>query len=58
MDEWMENGCLLAWLIDIDSKTIYIYRKNREREVLKGLSHILSGEDVLPEFTLDLKEIE
>ncbi|HMV45459.1 MAG TPA: Uma2 family endonuclease [Leptospiraceae bacterium] len=58
MEEWMDNGCLLSWLIDLDEKKIYIYRKNKPVETLLGLDHILSGEDVLPEFTLDLKEIE
>ncbi len=58
MVEWLDNGCLLAWLIDLDEKKIYIYRNNKPLEVLVGLDHILSGEDVLPEFTLDLKEIE
>ena len=55
MEEWMESGCLLAWLIDPVDQQVVIYRKNRTREELPGLDHVLSGEYVLPEFELDLK---
>lgn len=58
MEEWIENGCELAWLIDTDEKKVYIYRKDKPVEVLADLDRILSGEEVLPEFNLDLKEIE
>jgi Uma2 family endonuclease len=58
MDEWLHNGCQLAWLIDIDENKVYIYRQNKEVEILEDLNRILSGEEILPEFTLDLKEIE
>lgn len=57
MDEWMKNGCELAWLIDLDSEKIYIYRKSEAIQELKGLKHILSGESILPGFKLNLKEI-
>ncbi len=57
MDEWMKNGCELAWLIDLDSEKIYIYRKAEAIQELKGLKHTLSGESVLPGFKLNLKEI-
>ncbi len=53
MDDWMANGCRLGWLIDLTNQTTYIYRPNQEAEVLTGLGQ-LSGEDVLPGFTLDL----
>jgi Uma2 family endonuclease len=56
MQEWMENGVRLAWLLDPFQKTSYIYRKNREVEVVMGMN-TLSGEDVLPGFELDLSVI-
>ena len=53
----MKNGCALAWLIDFEDQTIYIYRKDKPTQELKGLKHTLSGESVLPGFQLNLKEI-
>jgi hypothetical protein len=54
MHKWIENGCALAWLINPDDKTATIYRKNETNEIVKGFNNILSGEDVLPDFKLDL----
>lgn len=56
MDEYIENGVLLGWLIDIKNKKIYVYRPNSEVEILENLTEI-SGEPVLQGFKLDLKEI-
>jgi Uma2 family endonuclease len=55
MKEYMDNGVRLGWFLNPQSKEVEIYRIGQEVEVLKSpLS--LSGEDVLPEFVLDLKE--
>jgi Uma2 family endonuclease len=52
---WMQNGCRLAWLIQPAEKNVWIYRDGqKEAEYLQGLSQQLSGEQVLPEFILDL----
>lgn len=56
MREYMDNGARLAWLIDPTSRRVEVYRPCQEVEVL-GDPLSLSGEDVLPGFTLDLKEI-
>lgn len=56
MKEWMDNGCRLAWMINPKTKETTIYRQNRSIEV-KPFSVILSGEDVLPGFELDLTKI-
>ena len=56
MQEWMENGVRLAWLLDPFQKMSYIYRQNRELEIISGMG-TLNGEDVLPEFELDLSGI-
>ena len=53
MDDWMANGCRLGWLIDLTNQITYIYRPNQETQEIVGLGQ-LSGEDVLPGFTLDL----
>ena len=53
MQEWMENGVRLAWLLDPFQKVSYVYRQNRDVEIINGMGS-LSGEDVLPGFELDL----
>ena len=56
MHKWIENGCQLAWLINPDNKTVFIFRKkNGDVEKIKGFNNILSGEDVLPGFKLNLE---
>ena len=56
MDDWMANGCRLGWLIDLTNQITYIYRPNQETQEVIGLGQ-LSGEDVLPGFTLDLANL-
>jgi Uma2 family endonuclease len=54
MYKWIENGCALAWLINPDDKTIFIYRKDGTIDKVTSFDRTLSGEDVLPGFELDL----
>ncbi|MHC5827012.1 MAG: Uma2 family endonuclease, partial [Nostoc sp.] len=56
MQEYRDNGARLVWLIDLETRQVEIYRSGRDVEVLKS-SASLSGEDVLPEFVLNLKDI-
>ncbi len=56
MEEYIENGAKLGWLIDPPNKTVYIYRPNAKTEILKNAKTI-SGEDLLKDFNLDLEEI-
>jgi len=56
MDEYMENGARLGWLLDSKSKRVLIYRPNQAIEVLKNPATV-SGESVLVNFELDLREI-
>jgi len=51
----INNGAHLAWLIDPKEEKSYIYRKDSIMEVIEGFDKKLSGEDVLPDFELDLK---
>jgi Uma2 family endonuclease len=57
MQLWMANGCRLAWLIDAQDQTTYIYRPNQQTETMVGFNSALSGEAELPGFELDLKEL-
>ena len=56
MQEWLSNGCLLAWLIDLENQTTYIYKPNSQITE-QSFSKILSGETVLDGFELILTEI-
>ena len=56
MEEWIENGVRLAWLIDTKTKRVHIYRPNSNAEVMENPSKV-SAEDILPGFELDITEI-
>ena len=53
MQEYIASGLKLGWLIDPQNNQVEIYRKNKDTEILQ-LPNQLSGENVLPGFTLDL----
>ena len=59
-NSWMKNGVRLGWLIDPYDEKVYVYRQGeKEPEIVKGFSNkSLSGEDVLPGFSLDLSEFK
>lgn len=56
MQEYIENGVSLGWLIDAGERKIYVYRPNNETEILENPSEI-SGEPLLQDFTLNLEDI-
>lgn len=56
MQEYLDNGSKLGWLINRKKKRVEIYRPDREVEVLNNPS-TLSGEDILPGFVLKLAKI-
>jgi Uma2 family endonuclease len=56
MKEWMDNGCVLAWMINPVKRETTIYQKSRQIEI-KPFAEILTGEAVMPGFTIDLSKI-
>jgi Uma2 family endonuclease len=54
MDEWIENGVQLAWLIDPRKECAYIYRADGSIDTIHGFDKKLSGENVLRGFEFDL----
>ena len=56
MEEYIENGASLGWLLDTKTCKIYVYCPNKEVEVLDNPERI-SGEPLLPGFELKLEEI-
>lgn len=53
MQQYIDNGALLGWLIDRKQKKVYIYRRQVPMECLENPTTV-SGEPVLPGFFLDL----
>jgi Uma2 family endonuclease len=58
MREWMENGCRLGWLIEPAGEQVYVYRPTAEPVLISGFAQSVSGEDVLPGFTLALNKLK
>ncbi len=56
MKEYIENGVRLGWLIDPYKKCVHIYRADKTIVVLENPA-IISGEDILKDFELNLTEI-
>ncbi len=56
MQEYIDNGARLGWLIDRQNRRVEIYRPGQSVEILQNPATV-SGEDVLPGFVLDLAEI-
>lgn len=56
MQEYIDNGTMLGWLINRRDRQVEIYRRGKEREIL-NFPNSLSGEDVLPGFNLNLQPI-
>lgn len=57
MKSWIANGVALAWLIVPKTQQAFIYRKNGSIDVVKSFDEKLSGEDILPQFVLNLEDL-
>ena len=53
MQEYVDNGARLGWLIDPGERVVYVYRPEHDVERLEN-PETLSGEEVLPGFELRL----
>lgn len=53
LQEYIDNGTQLAWLIDPERRAVEIYRPNREPEILADVDSV-SGEGPVEGFVLDL----
>ncbi len=53
MQEYLDSGLQLGWLINPQAQQVEIYRPDQSVEIIQ-LPAKLSGENVLPEFILDL----
>lgn len=56
MQEYIDNGAQLGWLLVPDTRTAYVYRPGQDPEHLLNATQ-LSGDPELPGFVLNLREI-
>ncbi|NOK70981.1 MAG: Uma2 family endonuclease [Chloroflexi bacterium AL-N10] len=56
MQEYLDNGLILGWLINPSRQQVEIYRQGKPVEILNA-PNSLSGENILSEFVLDLQPI-
>ena len=56
MDEYIQHGVRLGWLINPETRRVHIYRPGRGVEIMDSPLEI-SGDPELPGFILDLREI-
>jgi Uma2 family endonuclease len=56
MFEYIANGAQMAWLIDPLRKRVYIYRPNRNTEILED-PETVGGDPELPGFVLYVREL-
>jgi len=56
MEQWIANGVELAWLIDGDAETVYVYRKGRPAKTRRHIQE-LAGEGPVTGFVLKLAPI-
>lgn len=56
MQEYIDNGAKLGFLLDRQNQRVEIYRLHQTVEILDS-HQFLSGEDILPGFVLDLQNI-
>lgn len=55
MLRWIKNGVKLGWLIYPEKELTYIYRTDGTVTKIEGFNNTLSGEDILKDFSFDLR---
>ncbi|MBK4732747.1 Uma2 family endonuclease [Oxynema sp. CENA135] len=56
LEEYIENGVKLAWLIDRETHRVEVYRPGQDKQVFEKPA-TLSGEEILPGFVLSFEKI-
>ena len=56
MQEYLDNGAQLGWLLDIPNRRVYVSRPGQAVECLENPATV-SGDPELPGFVLDLANI-
>ena len=56
MQEYIDNGARLGWLIDPLEQRVYVYRSGQPVELLDNPTSV-NGDPLLPEFVLQVREL-
>jgi len=56
LNEYLENGAQLGWLIDPSTRTVHLYLPGQPVTILKD-PETVSGDPLLSSFVLDLREV-
>jgi Uma2 family endonuclease len=56
VQDWLQAGCGLVWVVDPETRTVTVYRSRSEIAVLTAVD-TLDGGDVLPGFAVPVAEI-
>lgn len=54
MKEYMLNGSLLGWLIDLNNEKVYIYKNDGTEQIVENFQNTLSGDLILRGFEIIL----
>ena len=57
MQEYINNGARLGWLIDLENETVYVFQENKEVETLYGFQKPFSAGDILRGLSLSLSHL-
>ncbi len=58
MEEWVESGVRLGWLFQPTTEVVFVYRAAEPVVRWQGYQQTISGEDVLPGFSFDLRWLQ
>ena len=53
---WLEHGVQLVWVVELKARTVTVYRDRQHIRIL-GPEEVLSGEDVLPGFEVEVAKL-
>ncbi len=56
IQEWLNAGCRMVWLVDPSTRTVTVYHERRSAQIL-GKEDMLSGDDLLPGFSVPVAEL-
>ena len=54
MEQWIANGTALAWLVDGDKRTVYVYRPGQPSAKYTGIEHLEAGDGPVQGFVANL----
>ncbi len=56
MKEYMVNGALLGWLIDLNNERVYVYKNDGTEHIIENFDTTLDGGSILRGFNILLKK--